>query len=161
MRFLRLLSLIGLSLFASPAFAQTIVSQDSTLTGLKRVFVKFEVYEGSLDQRTASEMQDAITLELRKAGLRVAKAVEEIDPDQDGVIYVQFAKVSRSLSNDAIFRLDVRQAARLERTKKPSFMVTWFYEDNGRNVIVPEFASAAAKKGVNQFLTAWLDVNGR
>ena len=161
MRLLRFLSVVGFCLFASPALAQTIVNQDSTLVGLKRVFVQFEIHEGSLDQRAASEMQEAITLELRKAGLRVAKTLEELDLNQDGVILVQFAKVSRSLSNDAVFRLDVRQVARLERTRRPSFMVTWFHEDNGRNVLVPDFATAAAKKGVNQFLTAWLDVNGR
>jgi len=144
-----------------PAAAQSIPGQDSTLVGLKRVYVKFDIAPGSLDDRTLTAMQDAYTLELRKAGIRVLKSIEEVTASQDGVMLVQFAKIPRSLSTDAIFRIDVRQSARLERSGRTSFMVTWFYEDNGRNVVVPTFAAEASKKGVDDFISRWLDANGR
>lgn len=146
---------------ARPIAAQTIPGQDSTLVGLKRVFVKFDISEGALAPQTLQAIQDNVVLELRKSGIRVAKSLEEIDLAQDGVMLVSVAKIGRSLTTDAVFRIDLRQAARLARTGRNAYMVTWFYEDNGRNVVVDQFAAAATRRGVNEFLTQWLDVNGR
>jgi hypothetical protein len=165
MRILHPIFVAGLLLVASavarPVAAQSITGQDSTLVGLKRLYVKFDVAEGSLSAAAQQEMQDNVLLELRKSGIRIARTPEEIDPAQDGIMLVQFAKVARSLSDDAVMRIDIRQAARLARTGRNAFMVTWFHEDNGRNVLVKDFAAAATKRGVNEFLTHWLDMNGR
>jgi len=161
MRSFRFLLVAALLAFARPAAAQSIVGQDSTLAGLKRVYVKFDIPDGSLDARASAAMQDALVLELRKVGIKVAKTAEELDPAQDGVMLVQFSRIARAMSNDAVFRLDVRQSARLTRTGRPSFMVTWFHEANGRNVDVTAFASTAAKQGTDEFISKWLDVNGR
>jgi hypothetical protein len=161
MRFIRLGFVFLLLAPLRLAAAQTITGQDSTLAGLKRIYIKFDITPGSLDERSQTVLQDAFTLELRKIGIRVLKSTEELQTNQDGIMLVQFAKISRSLVDDAILRIDVRQAVRLERSGRPSFMVTWFYEDNGRNVVVPAFAATAAKKGADDFISRWLDVNGR
>jgi hypothetical protein len=40
-------------------------------------------------------------------------------------------------------------------------MVTWFYEDFGKNVVPRQFAGPAVQKGINEFLSHWMDANGR
>lgn len=165
MRSLRLLLATAVILFGisgvRPLQAQAIPGQDSTLVGLKRVFVKFDVSDGTLTTAQLQALQDLVTLEMRKSGIRVLKTLDEVDPAQDGVLLVSLTKIPRSLSTDAVFRMDLRQATRLARTGRSAFSVTWFYEDNGRNVVMEQFAAAAPKRGVNEFLTQWLDVNGR
>jgi hypothetical protein len=161
MRFLKFLVLvIALVASARPADAQ--LSQDSTLKGLRQVYLDVVTNEGALDEAIVASMESSIALELRKAGIRVAPRLEDIDAAKDGVMIVHFYRIPRSLSNDAIFRIDLRQAVRLDRNPtQPVFVTTWFHEDNGRNVVPNDFSTAASRKGVDAFLTKWLDMNGR
>lgn len=140
--------------------AQYAASQDSTLAGLQRVFVQFTDMGGSLGSATADALRNSAILELRKAGLRVAKDRSELGRD-DAVLNISFITTPRAISTDLSFRIDLEQLAQLERTKQTTSMVTWYYEKSALNTIVKDVAHPMLTKGVNEFLNKWLDFNGR
>jgi hypothetical protein len=102
-----------------------------------------------------------VSLELRKAGLRVVQNSNELDLSKDGLLNISFVKVERALSTDLTLRIDVEQHATLVRTGSVLQMVTWFYEDDRRNIIVDQVMQPMLQQGVDRLLNAWLSANGR
>ncbi len=140
--------------------AQFAGAQDSTLAGLQKVFVQFTDMGGALGGATAEALRNSAILELRKAGLRVAKDRSELGRE-DAVLNISFITTPRAISVDLSFRMDLEQLAQLERTKQSTLMVTWYYEKSALNTIVKDVAQPMLTKGVNEFLNKWLDFNGR
>ena len=156
-----LAALLFLPLIASSALAQSSPDQDANLIGLKKAFLSVVTNEGALTQVQLDQIRAAAALELRKAGLRLAASEDETDIAQDAVITLGIYKIGRALSTDAIIRLTVYQGAQVARTQKTVALNTWFYEDNGRNVVFDQYMPSAVRKGVDTFLNAWLEANGR
>ena len=99
-------------------------------------------------------------LQLRKAGIRVAKDRNELTAD-DAVLNVSVITVARTLVTDVWVRMDVEQLAQLARTKKSYPMVTWYYEQNKLNGMPKSDGPRLVKAGLDEFLSKWLDMNGR
>ena len=135
--------------------AQTAKNQDSTLAGLKRVLLVVHTSQDS------AGTYDAIALELRKAGLRILTS--ESDPsNDDAMLAVYGTQIRRALGDDAQLRVMVVQRAALARN--PGHFIwlpTWEYDDAGRNVIYGAWQQTAVTKATNDFLSHWLDMNGR
>ena len=161
MRLLPLLAAAALLLAARPAAAQVVTAQDSTLVGLERVFVHFDFANAALHKPAAAAVQDTFLVALRKAGLRTAASVEELDGARDGVMRVELVTTQRGLSTDTRLRVDVRQAARLARTGRTAYMVTWFHERDGRGILLDDFAPEIMRKGVEEFLLRWRGMNAK
>ncbi len=163
MRILRiaLLPLVVAALTASPANSQYAATQDSTLRGLERVYVNFATSDKGLSASDLSWALEFVTLELRKAGLRLVRDQNELDPFKDAILNVSFIKVSRAMSTDVTLRLDIEQRATLTRTGQSLRMMTWFYEDDRRNVDAAATVRPIFVQGVNRFLNSWLAANGR
>jgi hypothetical protein len=140
--------------------AQYAVSQDSTLAGIKKVYLNFTDGNGGLGVAEAEELTGQVALELRKAGIRVAKERSELTGD-DAILNVSVVTVTRTLVTDVQTRIDVEQMAQLARTKKSYAMVTWFYEQNKLNGIPKVDGPRLVKAGLDDFLSKWLDMNGR
>jgi hypothetical protein len=151
----------GILCSAVPAGAQFAATQDSTLRDLRRVYVNFEVSEGAVPGSMANRLSDGVKLELRKAGLRLANSPEELADSTDAILNLTLIKIPRSLSTDFALRMDLEQQATLQRTKQTLKMVTWYYEEDQRNVIPEQAAEPMTKKAVDRLLMAWLDNNGR
>src|SRR5215208_2727994 len=110
-----LLIAIGVALTsARPASAQYADTQDSTLRGLAKVYVKYTDLEGRLGP-ASGDIYNTLTLELRKAGLRIAKDSTDINPAQDAVLNVSTIVNAGALSTTVILRIDVEQQAQLVR----------------------------------------------
>jgi hypothetical protein len=151
----------ALAIVPAVAHAQYVVNQDSTLQGLQRVYVHFDTSAAALSPQVMAGVQSSVSLELRKAGVRTVHSLEELNGATDGILDVVLVKIPRALSTDFIVRLAVRQSAALSRTQQPFFLLTWFYEDNGRNVSPDQAGPAMVSKGVDKLLAAWLDNNNR
>jgi hypothetical protein len=159
--------LVTIALFACAALimpakghAQYGVSQDSTLVGIKKVYLNFTDENGGLGVADAESLSGSVALELRKAGIRVAKDRNELTAD-DAVLNVSVITVTRTLVTDILVRMDVEQLAQLARTKKSYPMVTWYYEQNKLNGIPKSDGPRLVKTGLDEFLSKWLDMNGR
>ncbi len=155
---------IGLALSAMAprsASAQWAAAQDSTLAGLQKVFVKFTDLGGGLGTTAAEALRSTAILELRKAGLRVARDTTELEAN-DAVLNISFIHAAPTAwTNYLSLRMDVEQMSQLQRTRQTTRMVTWYYEQSDWRVVVSERAPTMLAKGVNDFLSKWLDMNGR
>ena len=142
------------------ASAQYVASQDSSLRGLTRVMVRFRVADGTLNPVIKSRLAEYLTLELRKAGLRLTDGPEELK-DDDGVLDVSLAKIDRDRTCDLNLRLSLEQRSSLKRTGQSLWMATWYYETGRQNVLPDSAADGVLEDGVNRFLNRWLAMNGR
>ena len=155
-----LFSLVLAVALAAPLRGQYAITQDSTLQGLQQVYLNFQMTEDAVSAGLYSELATYLNLELRKTGIRVARMPEELG-DGDGVLNVSLIEIPRTLTTDFQLRVDVEQMATLQRTGQMLRMVTWYYEDPQLNVIPENVARDMVTRGLNQFLSAWLDMNGR
>ena len=156
---------VGLSvLFAIAAVgsadAQYAATQDSSLRGLQRVYVNFQ-NAGAITAQQQAQAIEFVTLELRKAGVRIVPSAGELDLSKDGLFDIGFIRVNRALSTDLVLRIDIEQAATLSRTGASLQMVTWFYEDDRRNIQPDQVLQPMLRQAVDRFLNAWLSSNGR
>lgn len=146
---------------AAPVRAQFAATQDSTLRGLERVYINFQSGGGALTPAQLTQSTSFVSLELRKAGLRIVSNVSELDLSKDGLLNIAFVKVERALSTDLALSIDVEQHASLTRTGSVLQMVTWYYADDRRNVVVDQVLQPMLRQGLDKFLNAWLTANGR
>lgn len=162
MRRLALQLLIACAVFVAPVtgHAQYAASQDSTLVGIKKVYLNFTDANGGLGEAAAEELSGSVALELRKAGIRVAKDRSELSAD-DATLNVSVITVTRTLVTDVHVRMDVEQLTQLVRTRKSYPMVTWFYEQDKLNGMPKSDGPRLVKAGLDDFLSKWLDMNGR
>ncbi len=160
---MRAMLVAALSLvIVAPAQAQYGPSQDSTLKGLQKVHVNFADATQQLRAGLAQQLYESATLELRKAGMRIAADSTEIAPTTDGILNITLFEQGGGFSNDVVtLRIDVEQLAQLSRTKQTMRMVTWFYEGQAGGADRNQLASGVLMKGVNAFLNKWLAANGR
>jgi len=140
--------------------AQYAAAQDSTLAGLQKVFVNFSDVGQGLGSAGAEALRSSAILELRKAGIRVARDASELDSN-DAVLNISFITTPRTLFTDLFIRIDLEQMAQLQRTRQTTRMVTWYYEKSALNTIVKDAAPIMLTKGIDELLSKWLDMNGR
>lgn len=140
--------------------AQYVSAQDSSLVGLKKVFVIFSDSGDAVTQAQAEELMGDIVLNLRKTGIRMAHDSSDVSKD-DGVLHFTLMKRQYALTNDLSLRLDVEQQATLARTGESSRVGTWYYEDDRHNVDPQQVLKPMVRKAVDAFLLKWLDMNGR
>lgn len=141
--------------------AQYAAAQDSTLAGLQKVYVVFSDVNQGLGVQAAEGLKNSAILELRKAGIRVARDMSELDSN-DAILNISFITYQRTFVLDVCFRMDLEQMAQLQRTKQTTRMVTWYYEKLIQNSApVKDNAPILLTAGVNALLSKWLDMNGR
>jgi hypothetical protein len=156
---LPILIAIGAVLSPSVAHGQYAATQDSTLAGIKKVFVAFADVNQGLGAN-AAQLESSAILELRKAGIRVVRTLEELE-NEDAILNISFITTQRVLSTDLSLRMDLEQMAQLQRTKQTLKMVTWYHEQNALNTVTTEAAPKMLTKGVDDLISRWLDMNGR
>lgn len=141
--------------------AQYAAAQDSTLAGLQKVYIVFTDAGQGLGTAASEALKNSATLELRKAGIRVAREWSDLDAN-DAVLNISFITYQRTLVTDLCLRIDLEQMAQLQRTKHTTRMVTWYYEKLIQNSVpVKDAAPNMLTAGVNEFVSKWLDMNGR
>ena len=163
--------LIGLALAiptaAAPAYGQFAAEQQSSLEGLRGIYVGFADMTGELDAATQQRLYSRATLELRKAGLRMLEATWEgqelqAEVGEHALLNIGIAAAGGGLANDHLrIRMDVEQKVIVRRTGKELRLVTWFYEDDRRPMRWAEDVDTALLEGINMFLNDWLAANGR
>jgi hypothetical protein len=144
---------------ASPVQAQYAETQDSTLRGLQKVLVNFVDYEGKVGPETSAQVYNSLTLELRKAGIRIARDSADLNLAQDAILNVTLITTS-GFSTTLSLRMDLEQHAQLARTKQTLRMVTWYHED-AKSGLPKAVAGPLMLDATNQFLSVWLAANGR
>ncbi len=145
---------------STPVVGQYAATQAETLRGLQRVLVVFSEPNERLEALVLRDLYQDATLELRKVGIRVATEAEEVDMSTDGVLNMTvFA--DGGFSQNVTLRIDVEQHATLVRTGETKQMVTWFYEAARSGYPADQSARVLLTDGVNEFLSDWLDANGR
>lgn len=147
-------------LLPSGLSAQYAASQAGTLKGLDKVVVVFAEPNNKVDPEIRADLYQAVTLELRKVGIRVASDASELDMTHDGILNVSLF-VNTGLGDNGTLRMDVEQQATLVRTGETSQMVTWFFEAGRSNNSWRNWVKGLVTEGVNKFLSDWLDANGR
>jgi len=151
----------GLSvLSAVPMAGQYVATQDSSLRGLSRTVVRFRLADDVINPAIKLQLAEYLTLELRKAGLKLVDDAEEID-DKDGILDLQLGKMDRGRTCDLYLRVSLQQQADLKRTGQKLWMTTWYHETGQHNVVADSVADDVLKDGVNRFLNRWLAMNGR
>jgi hypothetical protein len=151
----------GLTLLsAASAVGQFVATQDSSLRGLERTMVRFRLADGVLKPETKTQLNEYLTLELRKAGLRLVDPLEELK-DEDGILDLSLGKMDRGRTCDLFLRVSLQQRAGLKRTGQSLWMTTWFHETGQNNVVADSVADDVLQDGVNRFLNRWLAMNGR
>jgi hypothetical protein len=151
-----------ISFGATSAHSQYAATQDSTLRGIKKAYVNFLDVGDGLGQEAASELYNGLTLELRKAGIRIARDSADVDMSQDAILNVALVTTKNGFVYDVILRMDVEQRATLVRTAKTLQLVTWYYEDIIQRASDHRRAAPLLlTKATNEFLSKWLDANGR
>ena len=157
------LQLIAVGLFivtsASSLEAQYAETQDSTLRGLQKVLVNFVDYENKVGPETSAQVYNNLTLELRKAGIRIARDSADLNLAQDGIMNVALITTS-AFSTTVTLRMDIEQHAQLARTKQTLRMVTWYHED-WKSGLPKAVAGPLVLDATNKFLSMWLAANGR
>jgi hypothetical protein len=141
--------------------AQYAATQDSTLKGIRRVYLNFSDVGGALGPELAAKIADDAILELRKTGIKVAKSPAELDMTQDAVLNVSTIADRDAWRSDLALRIDVEQRAQMARTQQTLQMVTWYYETVMKSTEPKKVASTVVSEGINKFLNKWLDQNGR
>ena len=162
LRILTLLIASSLSLgLPNRAAAQYAATQDSTLRGIRRVYLNFSDVGGALGPELAAKIEEDAALELRKTGIKVAKSPEELDMTQDAVLNVSTISDRDTWRSDIALRIDIEQRAQVSRTQQTLQMVTWYYETVVKSVEPRKVAGPLVSEGINKFLGKWLDQNGR
>jgi hypothetical protein len=158
---LQLIAAVGLFVIASASSleAQYAVTQDSTLRGLQKVLVNFIDYEGKVGPETSAQVYNSLTLELRKAGIRIARDSTDLNLAQDGILNVALI-ATPGFSTSLTVRMDLEQHAQLARTKQTLRMVTWYHED-AKSGAPKALAGPLMLDATNKFLSSWLAANGR
>lgn len=159
MRAIVLASAIAL-LSAAPLTGQYVATQDSSLRGLARTVVRFRLADDVINPTLKVQLAEYLTLELRKAGLKLVDDSEEID-EKDGILDLQLGKMDRGRTCDRYLRVSLQQLADLKRTGQKLWMTTWYHETGQHNVVADSVADDVLKDGVNRFLNRWLAMNGR
>lgn len=141
--------------------AQYAATQDSTLKGVKRVYLNFADVNGALGAELATKIAEDAALELRKTGIRVVKNPAELDMREDAVLNVSAITDKDAWRSDLVLRIDLEQRAQLVRTQQTFQMVTWYYEKMLKTADLKVAARPMVAEGINKFITNWLDQNGR
>lgn len=139
------------------------VREDSTLVGIKTVGLLVSDVDKSLGAQLTEQLAASTQLELRKAGLRVVRidSTGKAPGDFDALVQVQFYRRGRFAGDDVDMRFLVRQPVTLLRTSKLFWETTWQTERRGQNLEVKTAAPKFLTEAVNDFLSKWLDMNGR
>ncbi len=154
-----ILSLALAAAVATPVRAQQITAQDSTLHAMRAVYVSIVNPDSGLGN-AAQQVQSYVTLELRKAGLRVLQ--EQADDSTAGAVLVSFHGRRNTFSTDVEFEILVVQFARLVRTGERFPVTTWRYEaEQSGATSEAAVAMKLLTPGVDRFLSSWLSANGR
>jgi hypothetical protein len=148
-----------LCLLAGSAFGQSLAPTQISLKKLEKIYV--EIQPNSLSPQTHEKFSSLLTLELRKAGLRIAKEKNEVDPSKDGVIVVAFNQLDRPLSQDMSLEWVLIQRATLARTGEALPLITWRHFDDRRGIIPRDVAEPMLRMAIDKFLNSWLSANGR
>jgi len=134
--------------------AQYAMDQARSLTGVETVTPIF-----ANDLAASADLVDAVTLELRKTGLRI------VADSADIILNLSIAAATQNtISYDVTTRLDVEQNVTIDRTGESLQLVTWYYEDNERINSVDWTVNRVRAElidGVNRFLNDYLTANGR
>jgi hypothetical protein len=153
MRFSTFLLAFACVSFSQTSSAQLAKHQARSLKGVERVAVDW-----GPGLESDNELQTAVTLELRKTGLR-------LDPDSSDIV-LNFSMTSQpsAFTVYVVFKMDARQEVVISRTGEVLFLVTWHYEHRER-VGTMEWNSGATDQfvtaGINRFLDDYLTANGR
>ncbi|MGH9204697.1 MAG: hypothetical protein ACRD2A_26010, partial [Vicinamibacterales bacterium] len=137
---------------ADTAGAQFLMTQDSTLRGVRRVYLNFSDVGGALGPELAAKIAEDAALELRKTGIKVAKAREELDMSQDAVLNVSTIADRDTWRSDLGLRIDVEQRAQVTRTQQTLQMVTWYYETVLKSAEPKKVAGPLVAEGINKWL---------
>ena len=152
-----LIVLIGLAVPVAPSFAQT--SQgEASLKGLTTVYLR--VVGNSLSSQQREAFTSKVSLELRKAGIHIAKDPGDLAPN-DGAIVVNFHQLNRALSQDLTLEWLLLEQVTLNRTGQKLTLVTWRYVDDRRATQPTQVAEPMLRGAIDKFLNAWLSANGR
>jgi len=133
--------------------------QDASLRGLQKVHVLME--RGPLSAEHFESYKSIVSLELRKAGLRIVEDRKDFEDAKDGVVAVAFHQLDRAMSQDLSLELVVFQQVRSVRTGEALVLPTWRLVDDRRAVVPPNVSEQMLRGGIDKFLNAWLSVNGR
>jgi hypothetical protein len=152
-------ALVLAAAFSAPARAQQVTTMDSTLHAMKAAYVVVQNPDSGL-ANVAPEVESSMSLELRKAGVRVLP--REVNDSTAGTVVITFQQRKKVLSVDVEMEIAVVQFGRLVRTGETFPMVTWRYH--------AEFLGASSegavamqllKPGIDRLLNGWLSANGR
>jgi hypothetical protein len=136
---------------------------DSSLAGIKKVMLVMTDVDAQLGPTTVAQLEAATQLELRKAGIRVVlKGEGKADMEgTDAVLQIGLFGRRRALTNDLELGMRVRQWATVARTQKSGWYDTWTFEKRIETPDSRRDAPPLVTQGVNEFLSHWLDMNGR
>ena len=145
--------LAACSLFiTSNSLAQNSLSGNKDLRGLQRVLVVVT------PENETQKFSPIISLELRKAGLKIAQNKGELGGG-DGVIWVTIK--TNAYPRNAYVEWNLLQQATLTRTKESQSVITWRHVDDRRDVNPSSEIDSMVRSSVDLFLNAWLGANGR
>lgn len=156
-----LLAASALALLSSPAHGQYTSDQPRSLRGIRTVNVVFVEPSNKIEPRIKEQLFQQATFELRKAGLRVVGVSGGGAPLSSDVVLNIGYFVRTGLADGMMLRMDVEQPVTIQRTQEPLNIVTWFYEDQATVTSWRTDAGPMLERGINKFLSDWLDANGR
>lgn len=154
-----ILSLVLAAVLAAPARGQQMTAQDSTLHALRGVVVVLVNPDSGLSNM-AQQVESYVSLELRKAGLRVL--AKDTDDSTAAALVISFQRRKNIVSIDVEMEITVAQFARLVRTGERFPVTTWRYKAEASQASSESaVAMQLLRPGVDQFLNGWLSANGR
>lgn len=156
-----LLAASALALLSSHAHGQYTSDQPRSLRGIRTVNVVFAEPSNKIEPRVRQQLFERATFELRKAGLRVVGVSGGGAPLSSDVVLNIGYFVRTGLADGMMLRMDVEQPVTIQRTQEPLNIVTWYYEDQATVTNWRTDAGPMLERGVNKFLSDWLDANGR
>jgi hypothetical protein len=149
---------VALVLLPVAVSAQYAQDQPRSLKGLNTVFVRFQEPSGKMTPKEKDDVFNALTLELRKAGIRVSR--DTTGQNAEGLVNLSLF-IRTGLVDYTIVRMDVEQKATLVRTTETLQLVTWYFEDSDNSGSWRQYAPPLVTKATNKFLADWLQANGR
>ena len=139
------------------------IREDSTLAGIQTVGLLISDANGALGAPLVAQLAASTTLELRKTGLRVIRidTATKAGVNFDALVQVLIYRRGRFGGDDVDMRYLVRQPVTLVRTQKQLWETTWIAERRGQNLVVKDAVPRMLTEAINEFLSKWLDMNGR
>lgn len=151
---------IGLLLIAVSGVAgQYAADQAKSLEGIQVIVVNFAEPNQKMDPDLRQEMFDAVSLELRKTGIRIIRG-DAPQETADALLNLTVS-IATGLTDFVNVRMDIEQKATVVRTGETLQLVTWFYEESQNQGSWRSTAHPMAIKAANQLISDWLDANNR